>query len=105
MPIEYHTYHAGEDEFRLAKKARRVKFEGFEDFHFFMHADSSGKGWRISEATTGTVVTFGRTQKETKASAEDALRRYGVAGTAEAIRHAAETAGRLAPGFSEDDLP
>ena len=69
----FHLYDEGGKKFVPAEKAKAVKVPGFDDFQFFLHKSADGKGWTISEATSGGRISVGRTQKEAKEKAAEAL--------------------------------
>ncbi len=77
------------DEGKLAPvSGRRVRFEGFEEFEFFVHPAFNrgfGKRWTISEARTGYAVVSGCTLKEVLDLASPLLISRGKDGLQKAI--------------------
>jgi hypothetical protein len=60
----FHLYDEGQKKFVPAEQAKAVKIDGFDAFSFFLHKSADGKGWTISEATSGGRIAVGFTQKE-----------------------------------------
>jgi hypothetical protein len=95
---QFHLYDEGQNKFIKAEQAKAVKVDGFDAFSFFLHKSADGKGWTISEASSGGRIAVGLTQKEAKAKAADALAKHGPAGLAESIRRSIEKNG-AAPDY------
>jgi hypothetical protein len=96
----FHLYDEGSEKFVPAEKAKAVKIPGFDDFRFFLHKSADGKGWTISEATSGGRISVGRTQKEAKEKAAEALGKHGQEDLAESIKRSIARNG-TAPGFED----
>jgi hypothetical protein len=94
----FHLYDEGQKKFVPAEQAKAVKIDGFGAFSFFLHKSADGKGWTISEATSGGRIAVGFTQKEAKEKAKEALGKHGEADLAESIRRTIAKNG-AAPGF------
>jgi hypothetical protein len=96
----FHLYDEGSEKFVPAEKAKAVKIPGFDDFRFFLHKSADGKGWTISEATSGGRISVGRTQKEAKEKAAEALGKHGKEDLLESIKRSIARNG-TAPGFED----
>jgi hypothetical protein len=94
----FYLYDEGQKKFVPAEQAKAVKIGGFDAFSFFLHKSADGKGWTISEATSGARIAVGRTQAEVKAKAAEALSKHGADDLAESIRRTIAKNG-AAPGF------
>jgi len=97
---EFHLYDEGKKKFVAAEKAKEVKVPGFEDFRFFLHKSADGKGWTVSEASSGGRISVGHTQKEAKEKAAEALGKHGKDGLAKSIKQSIAKNG-AAPGFKD----
>jgi hypothetical protein len=98
---QFHLYDEGQKKFVPAEQAKAVKVDGFDAFSFFLHKSADGKGWTISEASSGGRIAVGRTQKEAKEKTKEALGKHGEADLAESIRRTIAKNG-AAPGHEAE---
>jgi hypothetical protein len=98
---QFHLYDEGQKKFVPAEQAKAVKIDGFDAFSFFLHKSADGKGWTISEASSGGRIAVGFTQKEAKGKTIEALGKHGEADLAESIRRTIAKNG-AAPGHEAE---
>jgi len=97
--ITYHFCDNLTKKFIEAQYARPIKFKGFEGFHFFMHKSITGKGWTISEASSGASIVTKPTQDSARSQALKVIKQHGHDGLYECVQKSIEKTG-LAPGFT-----
>ena len=99
----FHLFEERQQKFIPAQQAKPVKVDGFDAFSFFLHKSADGKGWSISETTSGGRISVGFTQKEAKEKAREALGKHGAADLAESIKQSIAKHG-AAPDFDAAKL-
>lgn len=96
----FHIFDEKQKKFLPVDAPRPFKPKGFEAYTFFLHKTPGGKGWTVSEASSGARVYTAATMKEVKAKAQEALDKHGEDALARSVAAAIRQHG-AAPGFKK----
>ena len=78
--------------------AKPIKISGFADLQFFVHRNSGGRPWCISEASSGGRIAHGNTRADAVRAATETLKKHSREDLLKTIAESIKRTG-VAPGF------
>jgi len=84
--------------FMPIRDAKPIKISGFADLQFFVHRNSGGRPWCISEASSGGRIANGNTRADAVKAARETLKKHSREDILKTISESISRTG-VAPGF------
>jgi len=84
--------------FMPIRDAKPIKISGFADLQFFVHRNSGGRPWCISEASSGGRIANGNTRADAVNAARETLKKHSREDILKTIYESISRTG-VAPGF------